>query len=380
MAMAGASPRSYDFLTRLRRLPGDGSAARGGKLKEFEAIVEGVRGSPLAMAKVARTLLLTRGESERARALCDEALAMAPDDGEIRAIHDEVFSADVGDWFFNMVRDEARHAAIGRALDRVLVAGGRVLDIGAGTGLFAMMAARAGAAEVISCERNSAVADAARAVIERNGLQEQIKVIHKSSGDVALGVDIPGPADVLTWDNVGSDLVSLGTLPEIEDAVRRLLKPGGAVIPARCEIKAALAQDIGLDRRRMGRAAGFDLSPFNAFARPSYQIKRAPSGLALRSNPTTLFAFDFQTRPAFGAERVSKPVTGEGGPANGVVQWLEFAIDDYETYSTGADAPSCAFAMIFHPVAASFEASNRASFSIGASHDRANLRVWLEGS
>jgi protein-L-isoaspartate O-methyltransferase len=347
-------------------------------LSDIDSILERVSGSPLAMARVARNLLLRNGQAGRARAVCDEALSLAPDDGEVRAISDEVLSSGVGPWFFNMVQDESRHLAMDRALTKALRSGGRVLDIGTGTGLFAMMAARAGADEVISCERDEAVAETARAVIAANGFSDRIRVIDKPSKDIAIGVDMSGPADLLTWDNVGSDLVSLGTLPEIEDAMRRLVRPGGSAIPTRCVIKAALAEDARWSRGRMGCVQGFDLSPFNRLARPVYMVTSDRPGLEVRSTAVSLFTFCFSGGGPFPADRTVLEVVGEGGQANGVVQWLEFAFDEQHLYDTGPGAISCAFGSMFHPVDESFEAAKGEAFKIGASHDRTGLWIWLE--
>jgi protein arginine N-methyltransferase 7 len=348
-------------------------------LSDYDAIVERVSDSPLALAKVARSLLLP-GEAARARALCGQALAQAPDDGEVQALHDEVFSAGVGDWYFGMVRDEIRYAAMDRVLRRALSGGGRVLEIGAGVGLLAMMAARAGADEVITCERDGAVADAARAVVARNGLQDRVTVVAKNSLELAIGDDMPGLADVLVWDNVGNNLIGAGALPAIEDATRRLLKPGGAVIPARGTIKAALAEDSKLDRHRMGTVQGFDLSTFNKLAKPGYAIDPESRRLTLRSSAASLFAFDFASGGPFRAERVAREVAGLGGHANGVVQWLEFDLDEHEGYQTAPGARSCAFGLVFRPTKSIFEATAGAAFAIGASHDRAALWVWLQGA
>jgi protein arginine N-methyltransferase 7 len=349
-------------------------------LNEVDAIVEQVSGSPLAMANVARNLLLPKGQAESAMALCDKALAMAPDDGEIRAIRAEVFSKGVGHWYFSTLRDEARHAIYDRVLRRTLAAGGRVLEIGAGTGLFAMMAARAGADEVITCERRPAVAHAARAVIARNGLAETVSVVGKASTELEIGVDLTGQADVLVWDNLANDMMGAGALPALEDAVRRLVKPGGQVIPARCAIMAALAEDGELDRRVLGDVEGFDLSPFNAVAQPVYTHRTSSELLAIRSSAAMLFDFDFRTGGSFPAGRASATVVGSGGRANGVVQWLRFGVDDGEEYRPEPGAEAWAFGLEFRAASAPFEAAQGAPFTVKASHDREHLRIWLESS
>ncbi|MEL7220183.1 MAG: 50S ribosomal protein L11 methyltransferase [Bacteroidota bacterium] len=45
------------------------------------------------------------------------------------------------------------------------------MDIGTGSGLLAMMAARAGAQEVVACEMNPLLAEAASQIVEQNGFQ-----------------------------------------------------------------------------------------------------------------------------------------------------------------------------------------------------------------
>lgn len=352
----------------------------GKDVTEVDAIVEHVSGSPLAMANVARTLLLPKGQAEDAMALCDKALAMAPGDGEIRAIRAEVFSKGVGHWYFSTLRDEGRHAIYDRALRRALASGGRVLEIGAGTGLFAMMAARAGAAEVITCERRAAVAHAARAVIAGNGLEGRVKVVGKPSTELELGTDMAGPADVLLWDNLANDMMGAGALPALEDAMRRLVKPGGQVIPARCAIMAALAEDRELDRRVLGDVEGFDLSPFNDLAQPAYTHRTASDAVALRSSAATLFDFDFRSGGPYSAGRASANVAGSGGHVNGVVQWLRFGVDDREEYRPEPGVEAWAFGLEFRSTAAPFEAVEGETFTIKASHDREHLRIWLEGN
>lgn len=347
-------------------------------MTETDAIVDQVSGSPLAMANVARTLLLPKGEAESAMALCDRAVAMAPGDGEIRAIRAEVFSKGVGRWYFSTLRDEARHAIYDRVLRRALASGGRVLEIGAGTGLFGMMAARAGADEVVTCERRQAIAHAARAVVAHNGLAGKVKVVGKGSTELEIGADMAGQADVLLWDNLANDMMGAGALPALEDAMRRLVKPGGQVIPERCAIMAALAEDRELDHRVLGDVGGFDLSPFNVVAQPAFTHHTASDAIALRSSAATLFDFDFRGGGPFPAGRASASVAGSGGHANGLVQWLRFGVDDREEYRPEPGVEAWAFGLEFRPTASSFEAVEGEIFTIKASHDREHLRIWLD--
>jgi hypothetical protein len=128
------------------------------------------------------------------------------------------------------------------------------LEIGTGTGLLAMIAVRAGAAEVITCEKTLAIAHMATEIVARNGYADHVRIIAKHSDELDVEADLGGPADILVSKIVSNDL--LGE-PAHERAVRNLLKPGGRVIPARGRIRVALAEDAHTGRS--GWAKSMDL-------------------------------------------------------------------------------------------------------------------------
>ncbi len=142
-------------------------------------------------------------------------------------------------WHFPMMADAARNRAYEAAISRV-ASGRRVLDIGTGAGLLAMMAARAGALDVATCEKEPAVASAAREVIERNGLSNHIRLHAKHSSQLQVGTDLDARADILVTETFASDLLSEAALPAIEHARRHLLTPDAIVIPSRISARGYL--------------------------------------------------------------------------------------------------------------------------------------------
>lgn len=73
--------------------------------------------------------------------------------------------------YFAMLRDQHRNDFYWRALADV--AGGRVLDIGAGTGLLSLMAAKRGA-DVISVEESADMAQLVRESAQHNSLDQDL--------------------------------------------------------------------------------------------------------------------------------------------------------------------------------------------------------------
>ena len=91
-----------------------------------------------------------------------------------------------------MICDRVRTGAFRRAIESVVRPGDIVLDVGAGSGILSVFAARAGAARVYAVERTPA-AVLARELAAANGVAEIVRVIH---GDVT-DVELPERADVI---------------------------------------------------------------------------------------------------------------------------------------------------------------------------------------
>jgi SAM-dependent methyltransferase len=298
---------------------------------------------------------------------------LAPGDAEVQALAQSVRSRDVGQWYFTMVQDRPRHALYAAAFRKVFTPGCAVLDIGAGTGLFAMLAAREGAGQVIACERESAVAEAARESIERNGYGDRVKLVAKDSRELEIGVDLDDRADVLLWDNLSNNLLGAGALDAIDDARRRLLKPGAPMIPARCEMRVALVEANPVCDVRMGTVEGFDMTPFNRF-RPT-QTTLGKTKLERRSGAATIFDFDFASGRLPGS-RDSVTVAATGGCVDGIAQWIRFHLADDVVYDTGDDEGVTAFGIEYHAVEP-FEADAGQGIAIRGAHDRKRTWFWI---
>src|SRR5262249_27444265 len=125
------------------------------------------------------------------------AQALRPADLKIQAFLRELYTSQVRPWHFRMMNDADRNRAYDAAIRRAVGPETHVLEIGTGSGLLAMMAARAGARLVSTCEQVEAIAETAADIVQRNGFGDRVKVIAKRSTQLAVGVDLPEPADLL---------------------------------------------------------------------------------------------------------------------------------------------------------------------------------------
>jgi len=346
--------------------------------EKIAALVPLAEGNPAAMIQVAH-MMRKDGQPEQALAQCQKALALAPQNAELAAQANSLLSEDVPAWHFSIVRDERRNAAYDAALRRAIRPGARVLEIGAGTSLLALMAARAGAAEVITCEMTPAIAEAAREIVVRNGLADRVRVIAKHSDKLDVEADLGGPVDILVSEIVSNDLLGQDVLPAHQRAVRDLLKPGGRVIPARGAIRVALAEDLRDDNERLGEIDGFDLSPFNALMPPVRRIGVGHERLKLRSDVADLFVFDFGASQFCAPARASAACVATGGRVNGIAQWIALDMDGDTRYENrpAPDATSC-WAILFHPLLHPIDASPEQEIRVFGSHDRHQVLIWCD--
>lgn len=341
----------------------------------FDAIVAAADGQARPLALLAATAR-QRGDLARAVDLAQRAAALAPDDRDIASIVDTVIAAAVPKWHFGIVRDDARNAAYQAAIDRAVTPGCHVLDVGTGSGLLAMMAARAGAGRVHTCEENGALTDAASRIIAANGYADRVTLIAKNSGDIDIDADMGGRADIIVSEIVGKDLVCEHVLPAMRDAVRRLLKPGGRMIPHAGAVMVALGWS-DLPAMPVGAVCGFDLSAMNALAPPLVSAPIDDPRLALRGPAAPLFAFDFMS-PDAAPTRADTVLTADGsGPVNGVLQWIRLTMDDVATYENrpGSGMSSSWYAQ-FLPFPAPLDLAAGAGVRIAGAQTHNRLRLW----
>jgi protein arginine N-methyltransferase 1 len=125
-----------------------------------------------------------------------------------------------------MITDDVRTDAYVRALRQAVKPGSVVVDIGTGTGFFAMLACQFGARRVYAVEASDVI-NVARSMAATNGFAEKMEFIQGMSTDITL----PERADVIVSDLRGVLPLFQKHIPAIIDARRRLLAPGGVQIP-----------------------------------------------------------------------------------------------------------------------------------------------------
>ena len=318
------------------------------------------------------------GEDEAAIRAYRQALAIDPGFIEARDNLDIACAGVAPAWHFPMMADAARNDAYDKAL-RAVAPGQRVLDIGSGSGLLAMMAARAGAASVTTCEVVPAIAAAAREIIKRNGLSDSIALHAKRSDELKIGREMWARANVLVTETFSSGLLSEGVLPTIEHAREHLLTPDAVVIPQRAGARGYLIGGPTIEAQAYAsHAAGFDLSSFNLFASSKFglHLDRMPHDVL--SDDFDIFSFDL-TRAHFPAERQVISVKARAGRCVGVAQWLRLDLDSRTTYENrpAADAGANGWMHVVYRFPEPVDLTEGQEVRLLASHTRTDMTVAL---
>ena len=295
----------------------------------FRKVLKMKPGFADAHFKLASTLKLL-GRMDEALSQYRSALAASPSMLDARYGIYATLSTLVPQWHVPMMNEPRRNQAYFDALEAAITPASQVFEIGTGSGLLAMMAARLGAEHVTTCEAVPLIADAAQRIVAENGYESTVAVIPKRSTDVAVGQDLPRQADILVSEIFSSELLGEHVLPSIEDAKRRLLKPGGRVIPAAGSIMVALFGGDDLGRNlRVEDSFGFRLQHFNSIVSDKQTIRRDDLAVEMLSDDTVGFRFDFESAASHPPESKTLriPVT-KAGRCHGVIQWIRLQMDE----------------------------------------------------
>lgn len=278
--------------------------------------------------------------AQEAVAAIDVARTLAPDhpmvDFTRRLIHSNAIPA----WHLPMINDFERNAAYRDALDRQVKPGQLVLEIGTGSGIVAMMAARAGAGKVVTCEVNPVLAHVATETVARNGYADRISVVPRLSTQLTVGEDgdLHEKADVFVSELINVGMLAPRMLSVLQHARTHLVKPGGTVIPRASTVYGMLVETPELARiNPLRQIDGFDMSAFDVFRSPGYQqIDLAADAHTPLSDSFDALAFDFtQAMPEEG-ERVLTVVATKAGTAHGVAFWFDLFMDDEVVYHSAS--------------------------------------------
>jgi len=182
-----------------------------------------------------------------------------------------------------LLSDTHRNSAL-LALLRRRAEGARVLEIGAGTGLWSCVAARMGARRVVAVEP-SGLAGTLRMLVERNGLTDRVEVVDALIEDLD-----PEPMDLVFSELLNADPLAEGLLDSSRVGAR-WLDADGHLAPHRLQVLAQLVQ-YG-DSRSEAQAARAQIEGIEASLgldlAPLVQLVSAPgTDRLLGQEPTAL--------------------------------------------------------------------------------------------
>ncbi|KAG8214938.1 S-adenosyl-L-methionine-dependent methyltransferase [Butyriboletus roseoflavus] len=163
-----------------------------------------------------------------------------------------------------MIQDKVRTSSYASFIltNPILFRDAIVLDVGCGTGILSLFAAKSGAKHVYAVEASD-VAEKAEKIIQANGLENIITVIRGKVEEITLPDDIDH-VDIIISEWMGYALLYESMLDSVLHARERFLRPnGGVMAPSQCRIMLALCEGNEIMKDRVdfwNDVYGFDLS------------------------------------------------------------------------------------------------------------------------
>jgi len=142
-----------------------------------------------------------------------------------------------------MLKDEVRTLTYRNSIwhNKHLFKGKTVLDVGCGTGILSMFAAKAGAAKVIGVDM-SGIVESARKIVETNGLSDKIEIIRGKVEEISLPEGVE-QVDIIISEWMGYCLFYESMLDTVLYARDKWLRPGGLMFPDRATLYICAIED-----------------------------------------------------------------------------------------------------------------------------------------
>lgn len=234
---------------------------------------------------------------------------------------------DFPSWHFAMLNDRRRNEAIEKSISELDLAGKTVVEIGAGTGLIALLFAKYGADRVVTCEQNANLAHIAREVISSTPYSERIELVEMNSRDAIDNGLLPQAPDVIFTETLDCGVVGEAYFAIACD-IRALAGKNTIILPTRIHQVGQVVDSVDIDElNTVDDVCGFDLSVLNAFSTATYfPVRSELYDLRALTPPQVVRSYDYR-KPVDG-HRVELTVA-RSGRARGLITWMEIEFGNH---------------------------------------------------
>jgi protein arginine N-methyltransferase 1 len=246
-----------------------------------------------------------------------------------------------------MIGDRTRTGAYAEALRRAIKPGSTVLDLGAGTGIFSLLACQYGARKVYAVEPSDAI-EIGRRIAHANGFAGRIEFLQGLSTEIALADKV----DVIVADMHGTLPFYHSNVASLIDARRRLLAGGGVLIPRRDSLWAAVVRapeeydelvspwardNFGLDMDAARQAV------INCLRKASVRLDQ------LLSEPQCWGMLDYAVVEQPSHAATASFSAARAGIAHGLILWFDSFLADGIELSNAPGAPTLVYSSSLLP-------------------------------
>lgn len=214
-----------------------------------------------------------------------------------------------------LLGDGGRNRPFYRALQRTVRSDSTVLDIGTGTGIWAIVAARLGARRVVAVEMEPLLIEIIRELARINGVADRVEVVLGDSRQLNLAREF----DVVFTETIGHVGFDEQIVSITNDARQRFLKPGGILIPETVSLLAA-AVSFPKGRNKLPVKVPLDYGYFESLAQNSPVPAAKPTRYTRRTPPQVLIHADLN--------QLSGPLDLSGLTAS----WPDVAVDGVDGF------------------------------------------------
>jgi protein arginine N-methyltransferase 1 len=247
-----------------------------------------------------------------------------------------------------MIECEPRMGVYAEALRSAITPGCTVIDLGAGFGMFSLLACKYGAGKVVAIEPDPCIG-LLMPMAEANGFADRITIVR----DISLNYTPETRADVIVSDCRGTVSLYEHHVATLTDARTRLLAPGGTLLPMRDTMRIALAQydytDRKLHRPWLANNFGLDLSAGYRFA-VNEEKKAYLKPHNLLSVAQDLAVIDYRTIADPSLDASVELVAQRSGEVDGLLIWFDAEIAPGLKYSNAPGEPELVYGQMLLPL------------------------------